>query len=483
VIEIEARGIVVRFGGVAALGGVDLTLTGGTVHALCGENGAGKSTLMRALSGALVPDEGTIAIDGRLVVFRSPRDARQAGIRMVHQELSLVPALSVTENVLLGAERPRRTMRARALEALARVSSRIEADARVETLSLADRQMVEIAKALATPATRALILDEPTAILSPRECDALFACVAQLRAAGLAVLYCTHRLDELSRVADVVTVLRDGSRVATGPLAEMPKPTIVRHMIGRDVTREARASKTLGAVALGVDRLSTGFVRDVTFEIRYGEIVGLVGLVGAGRTELVRAIIGAGPVDGGTMVLDGAPFRSRQPRDAVRRGFGFVPEDRTTAGLIMHQSVRVNTTLARLASLARAGVIDVGRERRVTGEWIDRLHIKARSGEMPVERLSGGNQQKVVLARWLLGEGDLRVLIVDEPTRGVDVGARAEIYRIVTGLADAGTAVIVVTSDLPEAGELCDRLLVMREGRLVGETRTTDEAGALMVGA
>jgi ABC-type sugar transport system ATPase subunit len=481
VTAIEARGIVVRFGGVAALDGVDLELTGGRVHALLGENGAGKSTLMKTLSGAIVPDDGMIAVGGHRVVFSGPRDAIRAGIRMVHQELSLVPALSVTENVLLGAEGIRRTMRQRAVAALERIGSRLDPDARVETLSLADRQMVEIAKALALPRTRVLILDEPTAILSPRECDALFACLAQLTAAGIAVLYCTHRLDEVAQVAQDVTVLRDGRLVASGAASDFPRDTIVRHMIGRDVTREARTPISSGAIALAVRNLSTGFVHDVTFDVRYGEIVGLVGLVGAGRTELVRAIVGAAPIDGGTLTLDDGPFRARQPRDAVRKGFGFVPEDRKGTGLVMGQSVRANMTLARLSSFARAGIVEPQRERRAADEWIERLRIKARSAEIPVERLSGGNQQKVVLARWLLG--DLKVLIVDEPTRGVDVGARAEIYRIVKDLAAAGTAILVVTSDLGEAAELCDRLVVMREGRLLGEAGSPARAGAMMVGA
>ncbi|HTD59290.1 MAG TPA: sugar ABC transporter ATP-binding protein [Gemmatimonadaceae bacterium] len=497
---VVAHGIVVRFGGVAALSGVDLTLTAGSVHALCGENGAGKSTLMKVLAGSVTPDEGSVAIDGQPVTFASPRDALAAGIRMVHQELSLVPALSVTENVLLGAESPRKTMRQRALDALARIGSGIDPDVRVETLSLADQQMVEIAKALASANTRVLILDEPTAILSPRECDALFACIKQLTtpglaspglaspgltspglaSPGLAVLYCTHRLEEVARIADTVTVLRDGRLIASAPVAEMPRDAIVRHMVGRDVARAARTHNSPGAVALAVNNLSTGFVRDVTFEVRYGEIVGFVGLVGAGRTELVRAIIGAAPVDGGAMMLEGRPFRARRPADAIRRGFGFVPEDRKGAGLIMHERVRVNTTLARLTSFARWSIVDRRREQQVTREWIDRLHIKAQSTEMPVDRLSGGNQQKVVLTRWLLGE--LKVLIVDEPTRGVDVGARAEIYRILIELAQSGAAVIVVTSDLPEAAELCDRLLVMREGRLVGESDTAERAGTMMVG-
>jgi ABC-type sugar transport system ATPase subunit len=294
------------------------------------------------------------------------------------------------------------------------------------------------------------------------------------------VLYCTHRLEEVARVADTVTVLRDGRVIASGPVAEMPRDVIVRHMVGRDVARAARTRNSPGPVALAVRDLSSGFVRDVTFEVRYGEIVGFVGLVGAGRTELVRAIIGAAPIDGGAMMLEGRPFRARRPADAIRHGFGFVPEDRKGAGLIMHERVRVNTTLARLASFARWTIVDRRRERQVTREWIDRLHIKAQSTEMPVDRLSGGNQQKVVLTRWLLGE--LKVLIVDEPTRGVDVGARAEIYRILIELAQSGAAVIVVTSDLPEAAELCDRLLVMREGRLVGESDAAERAGTMMVG-
>jgi ABC-type sugar transport system ATPase subunit len=522
---ISADGITVRYSGVPALRNVSIALLPGTIHALAGENGAGKSTLMRVLAGARVPDGGTIVLNGVPVQFRTPRDAHRAGIRMIQQELSLVPHLSAAENIVLGAE-PRRwgvidreAVRSRAAHAIASLGVPIDADAPVARLSLAHRQLAEIAKALSgdgTGSLRVLILDEPTAILSAHEADALHERLRALRAGGLAILYCSHRLDEIERLADEVTVLRDGACVATGTARDMPAAVLIPLMVGRALEHETWTStESTGPAVLAVEHLSTGAVTsvggprrasrvpiatrsgdpalapatdvtDVSFVLRAGEVAGLIGLVGAGRTEVALALIGALRRTGGTVTLRGAPIRPRWPRDAIARGIGYIPEDRAASALILHDSVRANTTLAALRSFARWGVVRRARERGVAQRWAEALRIKTPSIETPVQQLSGGNQQKVVLARWLVaGDPALSVLIADEPTRGVDVGARAEIYGALRDLAAKGTAVLVITSDLAEAMALCDRLLVMREGRMVGELagsdRTPDRAAALMV--
>ena len=517
---LAAAHITVRYAGVVALRDVTIELHPGAIHALVGENGAGKSTLMRVLAGARSPDAGTLAMNGEAVQFRTPRDAHRAGIRMIQQELSLVPGFSATENIVLGDEPSRwgildrRATRARAERAIDGLGASIDLDTPVERLSLAQRQMVEIAKALAADAPsglRVLILDEPTAILSAHETDALHARLVVLRSRGLAILYCSHRLDEIDRLADHVTVLRDGAYVGGGTIREFPPATLIPLMVGRAIERRswrAPAEMVPGAVLLEVDRLATApppaphrrarvrpsgapvtgatDVVEASFVLRAGEIVGLVGLVGAGRSEVALALIGAMPRTAGTVTLRGAPFRPRSPRDAVRAGIGFVPEDRAASALMPRDSVRVNTTLVALRGLARAGVVNRARERAMTHQWVEALRIKTPSIETPVRRLSGGNQQKVVLARWLVaGDPPLSVLIVDEPTRGVDVGARTEIYDTLRDLATNHTGVLIITSDLVEAMALCDRLLVMREGRIVGELtgadQTAERVASLMV--
>jgi ribose transport system ATP-binding protein len=524
---LSATGITVRYSGVPALQDVSIELFAGSIHALAGENGAGKSTLMRVLAGALAPDSGTISANGHVVRFRSPRHAHRAGVRMIQQELSLVPSLSAAENIVLGAEPrrwgviDRRAVRLRAAQAIASLGVPIDVEQRAGSLSLAHRQMTEIAKALdagGTNTLRVLILDEPTAILPAHEADALHERLRALRTNGLAILYCSHRLDEIERLADQVTVLRDGACVATGPVRDMPASALIPLMVGRTIERQswrAASGTPPGPVVLAADNLSTvsrahraarapsagtgagarlgdpemaaaASVANASFVLRAGEIVGLIGLVGAGRSEVALALIGAVRRTGGTVTLGNVPTRPRWPRDAIRQGIGYVPEDRAASALILHDPVRTNITLAALRSLARSGVVGRARERQVAQRWIGALRIKTRSAETPVQQLSGGNQQKVVLARWLAaGDPSLRVLIADEPTRGVDVGARAEIYGTLRDLADRGTAVLVITSDLAEAMALCDRLLVMREGYLVGELagddRTPERAAALMV--
>ncbi len=499
---LSASGVSVRFGTVAALTEVDFSVRAGVVHALVGENGAGKSTLMRVLSGAIHPDRGALALDGTPVFFASPRDARRAGVRMIHQELSLVPALSVAENIFLGVEPStcgvvrRDRMRGDAHAVLSVLGEAIDPDARVGMLSLARREMVEIARALAA-ALRILILDEPTAILSARETDALFAQIARLKESGVGVVYCSHRLDEIALLADEITVLRDGVRVAHGPARAMSRDEMIRLMVGRTLqTRapvpDARATAVTAAPdVLRVVGLDTPVVHDASVAIRGGEIVALVGLVGAGRTELARAIVGADRRHGGQILVDGRAVAPRTPGEAMRAGIAYVSEDRKAGALIPLASVCHNITLARLRSFARGRlvpVLDRTRERTAAGTWVAALRIKVRDLDQPVDRLSGGNQQKIVLARWLMEEGPpLRVLIVDEPTRGVDAGAREEIHSVLRGLAARGTAVLAITSDLEEAFALSDRLLVMREGHITGTLATRDatatDVAALMVPA
>ncbi len=492
---LAARNIVVRYGGVAALAGVDCDLAAGEVHALLGENGAGKSTLMKVLAGAVRPAAGALTIDGAAVTFHSPRDAHAAGVRMVHQELRLVPALSAAANIVLGREPralgfriDRRAARATAAEALARLGpagAAINVDTPVAALSLAQRQLVEIAKALG--AARILILDEPTAVLSPRECNALFETIARLTAAGVSVLYTTHRLEEVERLAHRVTILRDGARVAHGPAGGFTRQAIIADMVGRETTLAParRPAPANAPPVLVVEHLAAPGVDDASLVVRVGEIVGLVGLVGAGRTELARAIVGAAPIRRGTVTLRGAQYRPRSPRDAVERGIGYIPEDRAGEALIPTGSLRANLTLPSLGALSRLGVTDGRAERRLTREWVDRLAMRTASVDAPVMSLSGGTQQKVVLARWLARRP--HVLIADEPTRGVDVGARAEIYRALRAAAGEGAGVLVVTSDLEEALALCDRLVVMREGRVVGALSGADctaaRVGTLMMPA
>jgi ribose transport system ATP-binding protein len=473
-VELVATSLVKRYPGVVALDGVGLTIRGGEVHAVAGENGAGKSTLMGILSGSIQPDEGTLMVDGTSSRFRSPRDAQALGIRMIHQELNLVPALSVAENVMLGAEPRRGGIVDRAARSgvtravLDRLGQRqLRVDALVERLPLAARQMTEIAKAVAANA-RVLIMDEPTAILAHEEIEALFAVIRQLRAEGVAIVYISHRLEEIDRIADRVTVLRDGKLVDSRPLGQLRRDDIVRLMVGRELSETYPAATTApGDEVLRLEHVSALGVNDASLVMRRGEIVGLVGLVGAGRTELARTIYGASRLTSGRMLLDGQPYAPRHPREAIARGFALVPEDRKRQGLVLPASIRENVALSSLDARARAGIIDPNAERREVARWTGALSVKSPTIEKPVRQLSGGNQQKVGVARWLLAGA--RIFLFDEPTRGIDVGARSEIYALMRGLAAQGAAILMISSDLPEAIGMADRLIAMRGGRIVGE--------------
>lgn len=489
--ELRAAGLVKRYPGVVALDGVDITLTGGEVHAIAGENGAGKSTLMQILSGAQQPDSGELRVDGSVVRFGSPRDAQALGIRMIHQELNLVPDLSVAENIFLGREQSRRGLvdrarqRSDARAVLDRLGQRrLSPDTVVGTLPLAARQMTEIAKAVAADA-RLIIMDEPTAILAHDETEALFAVIAQLRASGVAIAYISHRLEEIGRIADRVTVLRDGCLVASRQASEMSRAELVQLMVGRELSAGYPAAVVApGKEVLRVEHLSSGPVVDASLTLRQGEIVGLIGLLGAGRTELALALYGAAPVTAGRMWLAGEPYAPHSPTDAIARGLALLPEDRKRQGLVLEAAIRGNIALTSLPHLARGGVVDRELEDAETSKWSEALAIKTPTLEKAVRQLSGGNQQKVVLARWMLANS--RILVFDEPTRGIDVGAKAEIYMLMRRLTGEGASILMISSDLPEALGMSDRLIVMRGGRIVGDlTRaeaTQERVAALILG-
>jgi ABC-type sugar transport system ATPase subunit len=481
---LQVTGLAKSFPGVQALAGVDLEILPGEVHALLGENGAGKSTLLKILSGAHQPDEGSIRFAGQEVRFASPLEAQAAGIVTIYQEFNLIPTLSVAENVFIGREPVRhgfvdwREMARRTRAITAEVGLEFDPGRLVSDLSVAEQQMVEIARAVSI-AARLVIMDEPTSALSDKEVQRLFDIVRGLKAKGISVIFVTHRLDEVMRICDRLTVLRDGRFVGADAVRNVTVEDIIRLMVGRDVERlfQHRAAAGSGPVALEVKGLSRrGNGRDphatvldgIDLTLRRGEILGLAGLVGAGRTELARAVFGADPFDEGQVLIEGQPVAIRSPEDAIRAGIGLVPEDRKQQALFLALAVRHNLSITALGRLARAmGFIDEGREAALVEEYRQKLNIKMASPEQQVQNLSGGNQQKVVLARWLaLGP---KVLIVDEPTRGIDVAAKAEVHQLLYDLADAGLAVLAISSELPEVLTISDRIVTMREGRITGE--------------
>jgi len=473
---LELSGISKSFPGVQALREVSLRLERGEVVALLGENGAGKSTLMKILAGLHAPDAGEIRLDGVTVSIPAPADAISRGVSLIHQELNLAPNLSVAANLFLGRE-PRRfgfideaAIASRSRELLVRVGLEIPPSALVEGLSLAQQQLIEIAKALSTEA-RLLVMDEPTSSLTESEARRLFEVVAELRASGVGIVYITHRLHEVEELADRAVVLRDGELAGELSREELQRGRMVSLMVGRDLERfYARAEeRPPGEPVLSVSHLRTAAHprQEVSFELRRGEIVGLAGLVGAGRSELLESLFGLSPPLAGGIVVDGEILVPASPRHAIRAGLALVPEDRKAQGLVVDFSVRENLNLAALEHAARAGFVDRAATDATARESIDDLRIKTPSAEQPVRFLSGGNQQKVVLGKWLAMRP--RVLLLDEPTRGVDVGAKQEIYAIVERLASEGVAVLFVSSEMEEVLGLADRVLVMHEGRLTGE--------------
>ncbi|MFJ4651248.1 sugar ABC transporter ATP-binding protein [Nocardia sp. NPDC088792] len=473
---LRVSGLAKSFAGVPALREVSLDFPAGMVTALMGENGAGKSTLIRILGGDHIPDAGSIELDGAALELTTPADARAAGIRVIGQEPEIVPHVSVAENVYLGSL-PRRAgrmldrtaLRTRMRADLTRLGfdRDLDPDMLGSKLTAAQRQMVEIMRALTTDA-KVIAFDEPTSSLSEHETESLFALIGRLRERGLAVIYVSHRMREIFQVADRVAVLRDGALVGVRDTGDTDDQEIVRMMVGRDLSAMfARKRAERGRVLLEVDAVTTDDVRDVSLTVHAGEVVALAGLVGAGRSELAGALFGDLPIRSGEVRVDGQRVRLRQPRDAVRAGMGYAPEERKAQALLLQRGVRDNITLAVLDRLRRWRFVRRGAEQQLAAEYVEALRIRTPSLDQEVRKLSGGNQQKVVLARWLARKP--KVLILDEPTRGVDVGAKAEIYHIIEDLAETGVAVLVISSELPEVLGLADRIVVMQQGRVTGE--------------
>ncbi|MEU4779123.1 sugar ABC transporter ATP-binding protein [Micromonospora sp. NPDC023633] len=468
-------GLTKSFGTVAALRGVHLALHSGEAHALVGENGAGKSTLVKILAGAHAPDSGRMTLDNRPLELRGPADARAAGIAVIYQEPTLFPDLSVAENIFMGRQPLRglrridtRAMNRDAEQLFQRLGVRIDPSRPARGLSIADQQLVEIAKALSFDA-RILIMDEPTAALSGVEVERLFGVARSLCERGAAVLFISHRFDEVFNLCQRITVLRDGAWVSSDSAADLTVDEVVRRMVGRDVSslypkQDAPLRDTLLEVR-GLSR--AGIFSDVSFSVRGGEIVALAGLVGAGRSEVARAVFGVDRYDAGEVRVAGRALPSGSPRKAIAAGMALVPEDRRQQGLIMELSVQRNVTLARRRALSRLGLLLDAAERAEARRWTRRLQVKTPRLAAPVATLSGGNQQKVVLAKWLATEP--RILIIDEPTRGIDVGTKAEVHRLLSELAGEGLAILMISSELPEVLGMADRVLVMHEGRLVHE--------------
>ncbi|HEY0476631.1 MAG TPA: sugar ABC transporter ATP-binding protein [Kofleriaceae bacterium] len=474
---LEVRGLVKVFPGVTALAGVDLDVEAGEVHCLVGQNGAGKSTLIKCVSGATPPTAGTIRLLGHDLVAGRPGAALSAGVATMYQELDLVPDLSVSANIFLGHERrigpllARRAMRRDATELLARLGhATLDPDAQVAELRPADRQLVSMARALSRD-VRLLIMDEPSAILDPPEVDALFAVVRRLTAAGVGVIYISHRLDEIARIGDRITVLRDGKTVASNLPATTSPEQLVQRMIGRSFSEVfPERSDPHGDVVLQVRRLARRpDLAETSFEVRSGEILGVGGLVGAGRTELLRAIAGLDPVDGGEVLVAGRVVPRGRPDLAVAAGIGVAPEERKSQGLWLDWDQVHNVTICDLPRLGRGPFTDAAAEHRAAAAQLRSLAVRPDDPLRLASELSGGNQQKVVLARWLLHAS--AVLLLDEPTRGVDVGAKADVYRVIAELAARGLAIVMVSSELAELVGFCDRILVMREGAVVAELR------------
>jgi ABC-type sugar transport system ATPase subunit len=469
------------FAGVTALDAVSLSIERGECHGLMGENGAGKSTLGKILAGIYRPDGGQILLKGTPQVFHSPGEAMQFGVGMVHQELAFCPDLSVAENLCMG-QYPRRlfmltdraSMRRRARELLAKIGVTLDVRQPMRQLSTAQEQMVQIASAVGTGAN-ILVFDEPTSSLSEPEAQKLFQLIEQLKSAGVTIIYVSHRMPEVFRLCDKISVLRDGKYVGTLDRGEATQDRVVQLMIGRSVADyfPQHLSDKIGQPLLTVRQLSSpGKFQNVSFDVRRGEIVGLAGLVGAGRSEIAKAIFGLDPEASGDVDLEGKSLPLGSIKTSIRRGIGLVPEDRKRQGLVLMMSGRANASMAVLDRLNRLGILNYRQERRDAARFFQQLHVKTPSLETPVAALSGGNQQKVALAKWLIR--NCKLLIVDEPTRGVDIGAKAAIHQLLDDLARGGVGILLISSELPEVLNLSTRILVMREGRLVGEVARKD---------
>jgi rhamnose transport system ATP-binding protein len=476
---LEVHGAYKRFGGAVALDGASLRLAAGEIHALLGENGAGKSTLLKALAGVHRLDEGEITLHGRPFDQGSTRRAREQGVAVIYQEPSLFPDLTLAENVFVGRQPRGRghvdwsTMRARSAELFELLGVTLNPDRRAAGLSIADQQIVEIAKALSVDA-QVIVMDEPTAALSAVEAERLMKVARRLRDRDAAVVFVSHRLDEVFALCDRYTVMRDGATVAEATISGSTPGRVVQQMVGRELAEFfPKAASTVGRTVLEVQNLtSRGMFTDISFSVRAGEIVGLAGLVGSGRSEVVRSVFGIDGYDSGQVLLHGRPIPQGDPRAALREGVALVPEDRRQQGLFMPASVSRNVAITVLDKIRRAGLIHSRDERNVASGWSDRLQIKHQGLGQPVDRLSGGNQQKVVLAKWLAT--DPKLLVIDEPTRGIDVATKADVHRRLGELASQGMAILMISSELPEVLAMSDRVLVMREGRLMREIDRAD---------
>jgi ribose transport system ATP-binding protein len=477
---LEAIGITKQYPGTLALDHVHLELMPGEIHAVMGENGAGKSTLMKILAGVIAPDTGELRLEGRSIAFTTPHQAIVHGIAIVYQELNMVPTLSVAENIYPGRLPVNRfgmvrykTLFQNAAQAIQKLNLDLDPRTTVEDLSIANQQLVEIAKALSRDC-KVLILDEPTSALTDREADMLLAHLRRLADEGIGILYISHKLKEVFAVADRVTVLRDGKYVGTQAVSETTPDTLIRMMVGRDLgTLFPPKSETIGNPLFRVENFSIPrFGVANTFELRQGEILGFAGLIGAGRTELGRAIFGAEPHTTGQIILNGTPIQIKSPSDAIKHGIGYLPEDRKAAGLFLEMSIRLNVVSTIIDGVSARGFVVTSKERGMAEQSVQRLGISTPSVEQEVRRLSGGNQQKTLVAKWLAILP--KILIVDEPTRGIDVGAKREIYFLLRNLAASGVGIIMISSELPEILGMCDRVMVMHEGAIVAEFQASE---------
>lgn len=469
------RGIEKSFPGVKALRGVDLTLRSGEVLALLGENGAGKSTLIKILGGAHTPSAGHLSICGSATEIQNPNDAEQAGVGVIYQEFNIIPHLTIRDNLFLGRERhlgsvDRRQEMKRGKDVLERLGLSLRLDTACSQLSVAEQQVVEIAKAILLD-VKILVMDEPSATLSDKEVSRMFDVIRELKKDGIGIIYISHRLEEIFEIADRVTVLRDGQYVGSKPVSEVDREELIEMMVGRKLENEFPARNIeVGSIRLKAENLNRGtVVRDISLDLHRGEVLGLTGLVGSGRTETARLLFGADRLDSGTITFDGSVLEIKHPRDAIRKGICLLTEDRKSQGLLLERSVRENYGLPNMNTLSARGIIKSRKERSTFQRYVDDIQIKISGHEQLAKNLSGGNQQKVVLAKWLERNAD--VLIFDEPTRGIDVGAKFEIYTLINKLAAEGKAILLISSELPEVIGMCDRILVMHEGAISGEIK------------
>lgn len=476
------KNITKEFPGVKALDDVTINIERGTIHGLVGENGAGKSTLIKVLAGIYQPNKGEIILDGKPCRFNSPIEARRAGISVVHQEIKLAEPLSVAENMFLGNVQLKNSlvdwkgMRRRAREIVEDLGMDIDINAQVSSLTVAKKQIVEIMHAINNN-SRILIMDEPSAVLTDRELEVMFRIVKQLRDEGITIIYISHRLDEIFGLCSNVSVLRDGRHIDTIPVASIDRQGLINMMVGREMGQEyPKEVGNVGGTILEVKNLSRGILQDISFEVKSGEVFGISGLVGAGRTELARAILGIDKPESGEVYVRGKKVHYRTFADAIRDGLGLIPEDRKLQGLVQIMSVKRNTTLVNMKRVLRAGVISSSLEEKLSKEYADKLHVVTPSMETEVQYLSGGNQQKVVIAKWLFQNSE--ILFLDEPTRGIDVGAKAEIYRLINRMAKEGKTIIMISSEMPELLGMCDRIMVMHEGHKMGELNAAEATQA-----